>query len=126
MWAVCSFALGLALAIPFQLAHCVLEAQPVLPPTEERPEWAVHQVRATANFATTNRLLTWYLGGLNFQIEHHLFPSMSHIHYPRLSPIIRSVCDEFHVRYVAHDTAWSAIRSHFSWLRQLGTMTREP
>ena len=125
VWLVCSFALGLALAIPFQLAHCVLEVQAVAPPTVERLEWAVHQVRTTANFATSNRLLTWYLGGLNFQIEHHLFPSVSHIHYPHLSPIVRAVCDEFHVRYVAHDTIGAAIRSHCRWLRRLGRIPQE-
>jgi linoleoyl-CoA desaturase len=64
--------------------------------------------------------LTWYLGGLNYQIEHHLFPKISHIHYPRLAPIVERVCTEFRVRYTAYDGFFPAISSHWRWLRTMG------
>ena len=123
VWLGCSLALGLVLSIPFQVAHCVTAAGSIRVPQGPQPEWAIHQVQATANFATGSRWLTWYLGGLNFQIEHHLFPSIAHIHYPRLSPIVRQVCGQFGVQYAAYATLGEALRSHFDWLRQLGTLT---
>ena len=87
-----AFVLGTTLAVVFMLAHCVEEAEfPELPPGTERlpGPWAVHQVQTTVDFARGNRLLTWYVGGLNFQIEHHLFPRICHVHYPRIAEIVR-------------------------------------
>jgi linoleoyl-CoA desaturase len=120
VWLGCSLALGLVLSIPFQVAHCVTAVGSIRAPQDPQPEWAIHQVQATANFAPGSRWLTWYLGGLNFQIEHHLFPSIAHIHYPRLSPVVRQVCGQFGVQYAAFATLGEAVRSHFDWLRQLG------
>ena len=77
-------------------------------------------MESTVDFARRRRLLTWYLGGLNYQIEHHLFPKISHIHYPRLAPIVEGVCREFRVRYTAHDGFFPAISSHWRWLRTMG------
>lgn len=122
-YAATSFALGLILSVVFQLAHCVEEASfPQLPPgTSEVPRaWAVHQVQTTVDFARRNRLLTWYLGGLNFQIEHHLFPKICHVHYPRISGIVQTVCAEFGVRYAVHDGLLGAVSSHWRWLRRMG------
>jgi len=85
-----------------------------------RTEWARHQVETTVDFAPRARLLTWYLGGLNFQIEHHLFPRVCHIHYPAMAPIVREVCAEHGVRYQVHPTLWSALVSHTRWLRHMG------
>jgi linoleoyl-CoA desaturase len=65
-------------------------------------------------------LLNWYLGGLNYQIEHHLFPHIAHIHYPALSAIVESTCAEHGVRYVAHRTLTNALVSHQRWLRRMG------
>ena len=121
VWLACSFMLGLVLAIPFQVAHLVAEVQAVGPPSGDEPEWAIHQIATTANFAMSNRALTWYLGGLNFQIEHHLFPSVSHVHYPELSNVVRAVCRDSGVRYVAFDTLRGALKSHLDWLRRLGS-----
>jgi len=122
-YAAASFVLGLALAVVFQLAHCVEEASfPV--PAEGRDRlaggWAAHQVRTTVDFAQRSRLLTWYLGGLNFQIEHHLFPKICHVHYPRIARIVRAACAEFGVRYSAHDSVIGALQSHWRWLRRMG------
>ena len=85
--------LGVLLSVVFQLAHCVEETDfPELPADAERLScpWAVHQVQTTADFAPRNRLLTWYVGGLNFQIEHHLFPRMCHVHYPKVAAIVQA------------------------------------
>ena len=90
-----SFTLGVTLSLVFQLAHCVEEAD-FPPPLEgaERTEfdWAIHQIRSTVDFGRNSRLLTWYLGGLNFQIEHHLFPRIAHVHYPALAGIVETAC----------------------------------
>ena len=82
--------------------------------------WAAHQVRTTVDFARGSRLLTWYLGGLNHQIEHHLFPRVCHVHYPALSPIVERACLDFGLPYSVHETLSGAISSHFRWLRRMG------
>lgn len=116
--------LGLVLAIVFQLAHVVEHAEFVH--IEENDtvkldeEWAIHQVKTTANFARSNKLISWYVGGLNFQVEHHLFPRVSHIHYPAISKIVKSTCQEFGIPYNEFPTMARAISSHFKMMRQLG------
>jgi linoleoyl-CoA desaturase len=115
--------LGLTLAIVFQLAHCVEEAEFRIPADGSRRidrEWTAHQVETSVDFARDNRLLTWYLGGLNFQIEHHLFPKICHIHYPALSPIVEATCRMHGIRHQSHRTMRAAIRSHVRLLRNLG------
>ena len=122
-FAVTALLVGVTLAVVFQLAHCAEEAEfyQLAPRSGRLPvAWAVHQVQSTVNFAPRNRLLTWYLGGLNFQIEHHLFPKICHVHYPRLSEIVQSVCAEFGVRYSAHQGFFPALASHWRWLRRMG------
>ncbi len=117
-------ALGLTLAIVFQLAHVVEDAEfvfaPGLEPQKIEEEWAIHQVRTTANFAPGNKLVSWFVGGLNFQIEHHLFPKVSHIHYPAIAPIVRETCDKHHVHYNEFRTMSSAVASHFRIMKMLG------
>jgi linoleoyl-CoA desaturase len=115
--------IGIVLGIVFQMAHCVEEADfptPVEGSSRMEDEWAVHQAISTVDFARHNRLLTWYIGGLNFQIEHHLFPKICHLHYANLAPIVESVCAKFRVKYSSHRTLRSAISSHFHWLRRMG------
>jgi linoleoyl-CoA desaturase len=118
-------ALGLTLAIVFQLAHVVEDAEfvfaPGLEPQKIEEEWAIHQVRTTANFAPENKLVSWFVGGLNFQIEHHLFPKVSHVHYPAIAPIVRETCNKHHVRYNEFRTMSSAVASHFRIMKMLGT-----
>lgn len=113
---------GLVLSIVFQLAHTVEETAFPIPSDENKleNEWAIHQLQTTANFATKNKVVTWLLGGLNFQIEHHLFPKISHIHYPAISQIIKKTCEEFNISYIEHRRMRQAIASHTNYLKQMG------
>ncbi len=119
--------LGLTLAMVFQLAHCVEEATFRIPDDGSRRverEWMAHQIETAVDFARGNRVLTWYLGGLNYQIEHHLFPKICHLHYPALSPIIEATCQKHGIRHQSHRTMRRALRSHVRWLRHLGRPSR--
>ena len=122
-YAISAVTLGSTLAVVFQLAHCVEEAH-FEPPTTGgavvEKEWAAHQTEATVNFAPHSRLVTWYVGGLNYQIEHHLFPGICHMHYPALAPLVEAVCREHGIRHFTHPTVGSAVRSHMRWLRAMG------
>jgi linoleoyl-CoA desaturase len=114
---------GFVLSIVFQLAHTVEETQfPEVSVSTGRmeDEWAIHQIKTTANFATENKLISWLIGGLNFQVEHHLFPKISHIHYPAISSIIRQACKEYGIRYIEYKSLRFAVASHVAHLRQLG------
>lgn len=114
---------GLLLALVFQLAHLVDGAQFPVPPADTQAmlvPWAVHQVGSTVDFARDNRLLTELTGGLNFQVEHHLFARICHLHYPALAPLVEETCREFGIRYRHHPTLRESVRSHFRWLRQMG------
>jgi linoleoyl-CoA desaturase len=114
---------GLVLGLIFQLAHindASAFAAPVGNPPHIDNEWAVHQVEATVDFAPKNWLLSVYIGGLNYQIEHHLFPHICHLNYPRLAPIVRATCAEFGVRYTCYATWREALAGHWRELRQLG------
>jgi linoleoyl-CoA desaturase len=113
---------GLILGVIFQLAH-------VVEPTEHLEEheagalkgaWMLYQMRTTNNFARDNRLLSWYVGGLNHQIEHHLFPRVCHVHYRQLSPIVERVARKHGVPYHSCPTLWQAIRSHYRMLKRFG------
>ena len=114
--------MGIMLSIVFQLAHVVEEADFPLPNDAGKVEthWAVHQVLTTVDFARRNPVLCWFLGGLNFQIEHHLFPRICHIHYPRISKLVEETCREFGIQYNAHKSFFAGVASHFRWLRQMG------
>jgi linoleoyl-CoA desaturase len=129
IYAFYSLTLGVTLATVFQLAHCVEEATiEQKPATERRIERSFfeHQLATTVDFAPRSRWLTWYLGGLNFQVEHHLFPRISHVHYPALAPITREVCREHGVPLLTHETFFGALRSHLRFLRQMGRPARRP
>jgi linoleoyl-CoA desaturase len=116
--------LGLTLATVFQLAHCVQEADFPSPADGTRKmenDWFTHQVETTVDFARGNPLLTWYMGGLNYQIEHHLFPKVCHLHYPAISPLVEAACRDHGVRYSAHPRMRDALRSHIRFLKRLGS-----
>lgn len=122
-YVVAAFVLGLALSIVFQLAHAVEKAEFPMP----RPDsscidntWAIHQVETTVDFARRSRVATWLLGGLNFQIEHHLFPRVCHVNYPAISSVVEATCREFGVRYTEHASFRAGLASHFRWLRRMG------
>ena len=117
---------GLAIAIVFQLAHVVEEADFPMPNAvtgNMDNNWAVHQVQTTVDFAQKNPVLTWLLGGLNFQVEHHLFPRISHVHYPKLSRIVAHTCKRHGLPYHAKPSLFSGIASHFRWLWRMGQPT---
>ena len=110
------------LSIVFQLAHLVGEADfPSLRPDTNTIEnaWAIHQAQTTVDFARRSRTAAWLLGGLNFQIEHHLLPRICHINYPAISPLVESTCKEFGVKYSAHPSFRAGVVSHFRWLRRM-------
>lgn len=116
---------GLLISVVFQLAHAVEGAEFAAPGAEGRrrlaeTDWSSHQVRTTANFATGNPLVTWYCGGLNFQIEHHLLPRVSHVHYPRLRPMVSEVCRDHGLPYLEFKTVGAALRAHYRHLREMG------
>ena len=114
---------GLVMGVVFQLAHINGDAafpDPVGSPQHIENEWAVHQIETTADFAPRNRLLNFYIGGLNYQIEHHLLPHVCHLNYPRLAPIVRATCEEFGIRYIRYPTWREAFACHLRELRLLG------
>jgi linoleoyl-CoA desaturase len=114
---------GFVLSIVFQLAHTVEHTHFPVPDASTgkmEDEWAIHQLKTTANFATKNKLVSWFVGGLNFQIEHHLFPKISHIHYPAISKIIKQACLEYGITYIEYARVRYAVASHISFLRQMG------
>lgn len=113
---------GIVISIVFQLAHIVENVQFPEADTEGVINncWAVHEMMTTSNFATHNHFITFVLGGLNFQVEHHLFPNICHVHYPKIQPIVRRTAKEFNIPYYENPTLFGAIRSHFRKLKQLG------
>jgi linoleoyl-CoA desaturase len=127
-WAVLAAYVGLSMvmsvvmATTFQLAHCVEEASFASPDdlaADTRP-WAVHQVETTVDFCPRNKALTWLLGGLNYQIEHHLFPRLPHTLYPSIAPIVERNCLRHGVRYTVQPSLRAALGSHVRHLRELG------
>lgn len=116
--------MGLTLAIVFQLAHVVenteFEKVTVGETKIFEMAWAEHEVKSTADFAPGNKLVTWFVGGLNYQVEHHLFPKISHIHYPAISKIVKEKCGEFNLPYHCFPTMGAAIVSHFKIMKRLG------
>lgn len=116
--------LGLSLGLVFSMAHQVeivnFPATQGIPPTIGE-DWGAHQMRTTANFANLNHGWNWFSGGLNHQIEHHLFPSMSHTHYAAIGQAVRSTAHEFGLPYHHFDTYRAALCSHYRLLRSLGT-----
>ncbi|MGE0552278.1 MAG: fatty acid desaturase [Gemmatimonadales bacterium] len=113
---------GAILGIVFQLAHVVEGTEYPLPDDKGRMEhqWLLHEMETTSNFARENRLLTWYVGGLNYQVEHHLFPKVCSEHYPAIGPIVERVAKRHGVPYLCQPTFMAAVRSHYRQLRRLG------
>jgi linoleoyl-CoA desaturase len=114
---------GITLSMVFQVVHVVDMAEFPLPlPGTGRIEksWAAHQVETTVDYARHNRTLTWLVGGLNFQIEHHLFSRICHVNYPAMAELVEATCKEFGVRYSQHVSYRAGLASHFRWLRKMG------
>jgi len=112
---------GFIITIVFQLAHVVEDTDH--PEPEEGlvdNAWIVHQMETTANFAVRNPVITWFVGGLNFQVEHHLFPQICSIHYPEISQIVERVAKKYDITYYNHHSFWSAVSSHYKTLKKFG------
>lgn len=113
---------GITMGLVFQLAHVVeLTAFP-LPNVHGNMEeaWAEHQMRTTANFSSDSALASFFLGGLNMQIEHHLFPKICHVHYRRIAKIVRQTAKDYNIAYNENPTFLSALQSHFRMLKAMG------
>ena len=113
---------GLILSTVFQLAHVVEGANQPSPDEKGNLEnaWAIHQLLTTSNFAGKNKVLSWYIGGLDYQIEHHLFPNISHIHYPAISVIVRDTAKDFNIPYNDKTSFFKGLNSHIRMLHNLG------
>ena len=114
------FVAGFVLSVTFQLAHIAEKSHhdsahinPEIPDS-----WIEHQIKTTANFSRKSLFLNWYLGGLNFQIEHHLFPQICHIHYRKISEIVRDTVKEHGLSYYEHPNMARAIQSHYRTLKK--------
>ena len=116
--------MGVTLSVVFQLAHVVENTEfenVALDETKHiETAWAEHEIRTTANFAMGSKTVSWFVGGLNYQIEHHLFPRVSHVHYPAISKIVMAKCAEYNLPYNKYDTMMQAIASHFRIMKTLG------
>lgn len=121
---VMHFVCGSILAFVFQVAHVMPETEFMTKDSytvkNDDISWAKHQMMTTTNFENWNPLLTWYVGGLNYQIEHHLFPDISHVHYPKISKIVRETAHEYGIPYNYHHTFGGAIFQHLRLLNTLG------
>ena len=119
---VMHYTAGIILSIVFQLAHIVPMADMPLPDKEGNLEhtWAVHQLYTTTNFAPNNKFISWYTGGLNHQVEHHIFPHISHIHYGKIAKIVKETALEYDLPYNEYKTFTKAIAEHFNQLKTLG------
>jgi linoleoyl-CoA desaturase len=113
---------GLVLGLVFQLAHVVEGTEFPLPNADGNIEevWAAHQMRTTANFACTSAWAHFFCGGLNMQIEHHLFPKICHIHYPAISRIVKETAQEYNLPYIENSSFATALQSHYRLLKKLG------
>ncbi len=113
---------GIVLSVVFQLAHVVENT--IFPKPDDKGnienEWAIHQLQTTADFARHNPVITFYVGGLNFQAIHHLFPNICHVHYPNIRPIVEQTAKEFGVPYLYNQTFWKAFASHLRVISELG------
>ncbi len=113
---------GIMLALIFQTAHVVEPAEFFEGETEHmKHSWVAHQLRTTCNYGMDNKILSWFLGGLNFQIEHHLFPDICHVHYPAVSKFVQQTVKEFDLPYYAFPTFFSAVSSHFKHMKEMGS-----
>ncbi|MCW3076418.1 MAG: Linoleoyl-CoA desaturase [Bacteroidetes bacterium] len=113
---------GFVLAAIFQPAHVANETEFPLPSNtgDLENDWAVHQMKTTMNFATRDAVFSWLVGGLNYQVEHHLFPTICHVHYSKISGIVKQTAEEFNLPYLSKDTFAGALWSHEVMLYKLG------
>tara|TARA_B100001146_G_scaffold225003_1_gene245583 strand:- start:21793 stop:22947 length:1155 start_codon:yes stop_codon:yes gene_type:complete len=113
---------GLILSLVFQLAHVVEATDMPLPDQSGsmKNTWAIHQLFTTVNFSTKNKLMNWFTGGLNHQVEHHIFPHISHVHYTKIAKIVKKTAEEFNLPYHEYKSTRSALIAHFRHLKEMG------
>lgn len=116
------FLSGIILTVIFQLAHTVENTTHPVPDETGTIEnnWAIHQLNTTVNFSRKNKIISWYVGGLNFQVEHHLFPNICHVHYPSIAPIVKQTAEEFGIPYLENKSFLKAVNSHIRMLKAFG------
>lgn len=123
MYVVMEAVTGLLLSFVFQTAHVVPENQFF---TQDKSDslqnWAEHQLMTTSNYGRKSKVLCWFTGGLNFQIEHHLFPNICHIHYPKIAKIVKETANEYGLPYFEFRTFHQAIFAHYNQLKMLGNV----
>ena len=122
------FVCGVILGSVFQSAHVMPDVNFPLADKEGNMDnhWAVHQLLTTTNFSPTSRVFSWFIGGLNYQIEHHLFPNICHVHYKKLSVIVRKTAEEFGLPYYSKKNFIVAVMNHIQMLRNLGRYDLNP
>ncbi len=122
------FTASVVLSYVFQLAHMVegVENMPMPDDGKVEEEWMEHQLMTTANFARKNKLISWFVGGLNFQVEHHLFPNICHIHYPAIAKIVKNTATEFNLPYREYRKFSEALKAHTDYLLRMGERPVQP
>ncbi|GGE17837.1 fatty acid desaturase family protein [Psychroflexus salis] len=120
------FTAGLILSVVFQLAHVTENTIMPIPDEELKFEhaWITHQLFTTANFSVHNKFVSWFTGGLNQQVEHHIFPNISHIHYGKIRKIVKQTAEEFNLPYFEYKSTRAAIISHYRFLKELGNQPK--
>jgi linoleoyl-CoA desaturase len=118
------FIAGIILTTVFQLAHTVEGTTHPVPNENYTIEnnWAIHQLNTTVNFSRSNKFVSWYVGGLNYQVEHHLFPNICHVHYPEISKIVKSTAEEYGIPYLENPTFMQALKSHLAMVVKFGKL----
>lgn len=116
------FTAGFSLTVIFQTAHVMPDSVYPLPDEEGNVEnnWAIHQLLTTSDYAPNSRIFSWLIGGLNYQVEHHLFPNISHVHYKKISVIVKQTADKYQVPYHVQPTFFKAVYNHYKMLKMLG------
>lgn len=116
------FICGLILGVIFQTAHVMPSSEYPLPNEDGNVEnnWAIHQLLTTSNYSPKNTIFSWLIGGLNYQIEHHLFPYISHVHYKKISALVKETTQKYNLPYHVQDTFYMAVINHFRMLKMLG------
>jgi linoleoyl-CoA desaturase len=128
-YALVVFIMGIPLSVVFQLPHCTGRSDFPLPNETShgmKNPWAVHQAQVTLDYDRHSPARTWFFGGLNFHIEHHLFPSICHVNYPGMSAAVEETCREFGVKYAEHRTFWTGLAEHYRWLQLMGRLDPSP
>jgi linoleoyl-CoA desaturase len=122
------FTSGLILSTIFQTAHVVPSSDFPMPDENSKlkTNWAAHQLYTTSDFAPNSRLFSWFIGGLNYQVEHHLFPNISHVHYKNIAGIVQEIAEKHGLPYYVNKTFLQAVYEHYKMLKWLGNPQSQP